>query len=225
MALESQGVQIRRISTAAGSTGLTSNNITISLTGAKQIIRGDAGNFLTDGFATAMRISIAGSSDNDNIYTISSAAATVLAVYETLVAMSSGTTVSIEGHLFTAIGEITGFSGPSGNAVVIDVTNLNSTAKEKKIGIRDEGNLNINLNFNSSADQYQIALKDDRANRDKRTFDIKLNDTSTVAASQPSALYFDGYVTGFSLSGGVDNVVKGVVTIELTSAIHWIDKV
>ena len=225
MALGSQGIQIRRISTAVGSTGLTSNNITISLTGAKQIIRGDAGNFLTDGFATAMRIAIAGSSNNTGIYTISSAAATVMAVYETLVALASGTTVSIEGHAFTAIGEITGFSGPSGNAVVIDVTNLASTAKEKLIGIRDEGNITLDVNFNTSADQYQVALKDDRASRTKRIFDIKLNDTSTVAGSQPSAMYFDGYVTGFSITGSVDNAVKGSIAIELTSAIHWIAKV
>jgi len=225
MALESQGIQIRRISTAAGSTALTSNNITISLTGAKQIIRGDAGNFLTDGFATAMRIRFAGSADNTGVYTLSSAAATVMAVYETLVAMSSGTTLSVEGHPFTAIGEITGFTGPSGNAVVIDVTNLASTAKEKLIGIRDEGNITLDVNFNTSADQYQIALKDDRASRTKRIFDIKLNDTSTVAGSQPSAMYFDGYVTGFSITGSVDNAVKGSIAIELTSAIHWIAKV
>lgn len=225
MALESQGIQIRRISTAAASTGITSNNITISLTGAKQIIRGDAGSFLVDGFATAMRIAIAGSADNTSIFTLSSVAATAMAVYETLVAMSSGTTVSIEGHLFTAIGEITGFNGPSGAAVVIDVTNLGSTAKEKLVGIRDEGNLTIDINLNNSADQYQVALRDDRANRTKRTFDIKLSDAATTANAQPSALYFDGYVTGFSASGGVDNVVKGNIIIELTSAIHWIAKV
>ena len=225
MALESQGIQIRRISTAAASTGITSNNITISLTGAKQIIRGDAGNFLTDGFATAMRISIAGSSNNTGIYTLSSAAATVLAVYETLVAMSSGATVSVEGHLFTPIGEITGFSGPAGSAAIIDVTNLASTAKEKMVAIRDEGNITLDINLNTSADQYQVALIADRASRTKRVFDIKLNDTSTVAGSQPSALYFDGYVTGFSISGSVDNAVKGNIVIELTSAIHWIPKV
>ncbi len=225
MALESQGIQIRRISTAAASTGLTSNNITVSLTGDNQIIRGDAGSFITDGFATSMRIAIAGSSNNTNIFTLSSVAATAMAVYETLVAMSSGTTVSVEGHLFTPIGDITGFNGPAGAAVVIDVTNLDSTAKEKIIGIRDEGNLTINVNLNNSADKYQVALRNDRANRSKRTFDIKLNDTSTLSGSQPSALYFDGYVTGFSAAGSVDNVVKGNITIELTSAIHWIAKV
>lgn len=225
MALESQGIQIRRISTAAASTGITSNNVTISLTGTKQIIRGDAGSFLTDGFATAMRIAIAGSSNNTSIFTLSSVAATAMAVYETLVAMSSGTTVSVEGHLFTQIGEITGFSGPAGSAVIIDVTNLASTAKEKMVGIRDEGNLTIDINLNTSADQYQNALRDDRASRTKRTFDIKLSDAGTVAGSQPSALYFDGYVTGFSISGSVDNAVKGNIVIELTSAIHWIAKV
>jgi hypothetical protein len=225
MALESQGIQIRRISTAAASTGLTANSLTISLTGAKQIIRGDAGSFVTDGFATAMRIAIAGSSNNTGIYTLSSVAATAMAVYETLVAMSSGTTVSVEGHLFTPIGDITGFSGPAGAAVVIDVTNLDSQGKEKIVGIRDEGNLTINVNLNNSADKYQVALIGDRASRSKRTFDIKLNDITTVAASQPSALNFDGYVTGFSVSGSVDNVVKGNITIELTSAVHWIAQV
>ena len=44
------------------------------------------------------------------------------------------------------IGEITDFSGPGGQAAVIDVTNLNSTAKEKLVGLRDEGQLSLSLN-------------------------------------------------------------------------------
>jgi len=225
MAIESQGVQIRRISTAAGSTGLTSNSSVISLTTARQIIRGDvAGDFTSDGFTTAMRIRFAGSTDNTAVYTLSSVAATAMAVYEPLVAMSSGTTVTIEGHLFTAIGEITGFNGPSGSVAIIDVTNLGSTAKEKLVGIRDEGNITLDVNLNTSAGQYQMALKDDRASRTLRTYDIKLTDNGT-STSQPSALYFDGYVTGFSITGSVDNAIKGSIAIELTSAVHWIAKV
>ena len=40
---------------------------------------------------------------------------------------------------FETIPNIVSFQGPGGQAQVIDVTNLSSTAKEKRMGLRDEG--------------------------------------------------------------------------------------
>ena len=40
---------------------------------------------------------------------------------------------------FETIPNVVSFQGPGGQAQVIDVTNLSSTAKEKRMGLRDEG--------------------------------------------------------------------------------------
>jgi len=46
---------------------------------------------------------------------------------------------------FETIPNVVSFQGPGGQASVIDVTNLASTAKEKRVGLRDEGQLSLSL--------------------------------------------------------------------------------
>ena len=48
---------------------------------------------------------------------------------------------------FETIPNVVSFQGPGGQAQVIDVTNLSSTAKEKRMGLRDEGSLSLTLHF------------------------------------------------------------------------------
>ncbi|MCG8430381.1 MAG: hypothetical protein MJA29_04335 [Candidatus Omnitrophica bacterium] len=222
MAIESQGVQVRRQSTAAGSTGQTiAATIAFSATG---ITRSDGGSFVTDGFSTGMRVETDSSANSTRVFTLSSVSATSMSVYETLSAQSTGATITITGHDMEAIGQVMGFNGPSGSANVIDITHLGSTAKEKMIGLRDEGQLSIDIIYDTGATALHTALKDDRATRTQRIFDITLTDNGT-ASSQPSAFYFDSYVTNLSITGAVDDVVKGSITLEITSAVHAIDAV
>ena len=222
MAIEAQGVQVRRQSTAAGSTGQTvAATLVFSATG---ISRSDAGDFTADGFSTGMRVETDSTANSTRIFTLSSVAATAMAFYETAVVQSSGISFTVTGHDFEAIGEVVGFNGPSGSANVIDVTHLGSTAKEKRIGLRDEGQVSLDIIYDSNATALHTALRDDRASRTKRIYDIKLTDNGT-ASSQPSALYFNSYVTAFSITGAVDDVIKGALTLEITSAVLYIDAV
>lgn len=222
MAIEAQGVQVRRQSTAAGSTGQTvAATIAFATTG---ISRSDAGDFTADGFSTGMRVESNSTANTTRIFTLSSVAATVMSFYETAIAQSTGTSFTITGHDMDVIGEVVGFNGPSGSANVIDVTHLGSTAKEKNIGLRDEGQVSLDIIYDSNATALHTALKDDRSSRTKRIFDIKLTDNGT-ASSQPSALYFNSYVTGFSLTGAVDDVIKGSISLEITGAVQSIDAV
>ena len=48
---------------------------------------------------------------------------------------------------FETIPNVVSFQGPGGQASVIDVTNLASTAKEKRVGLRDEGQLSLSFQF------------------------------------------------------------------------------
>lgn len=116
------------------------------------------------------------------------------------------------------VGQVTDFSGPGGQANIIDVTHLNSTAKEKLVGLRDEGQLTMSLNL-SFSDAAQIALRADRASRTMRKCVIKFNDNTTDAAKTKAI--FDGYVLGFSVSGAVDNKVSANAVIEITGAVTY----
>lgn len=116
------------------------------------------------------------------------------------------------------VGEVTDFNGPGGQANIIDVTNLGSTAKEKLVGLRDEGQVSMSLNL-SFSDAGQIALRADRASRTRRKCVIKFNDSTTDAAKTKAI--FDGYVLGFSVSGAVDDKVGANCVIEITGAVTY----
>jgi predicted secreted protein len=127
---------------------------------------------------------------------------------------TQGTTLGINtsGALstYTTIPEIKDFSGPGGQAAVIDVTSLSSTGKEKRMGLQDEGQLSFNIFYVPDNAQH-VALRAARAARDKRGFKLTFTD-STVWT-------FDAYVTSFTVSGSVDGVIEAAVTLEITGAI------
>lgn len=113
---------------------------------------------------------------------------------------------------FSNIANIVGFSGPGGSASVIDVTNLSSTAKEKRMGLPDEGQFTLDINYDPDNATHQ-SLRAARDGRIRREFKITYTDTT------PSQDVFFGYVTGFQINGAVDQVVKASVTIEIDGAV------
>ena len=133
---------------------------------------------------------------------------------------SQGTTLAISvgasPSSFTTIGNVVGFKGPGGSASVIDVTNLSSVAKEKLMGLPDEGQFTVDLNFDPDNATHQ-SLRTARANRTPCEFKI----TFTDAASATTAV-FTGYVLGMEISAQVDSAVKASVTIEITGAVTWV---
>ena len=113
---------------------------------------------------------------------------------------------------FETIPNVVSFHGPGGQAAVIDVTNLASVSKEKRVGLRDEGQLTLTVHYNPD-DLIHQGLRSDRANRTRRQFKITFTD------SNPAVWTFYGYVTHFSVQGGVDAVVQASVTIEIDGEI------
>jgi len=112
------------------------------------------------------------------------------------------------------VGEVVDFGGPGGAAGVIDVTHLQSTAKEKMIGLRDEGQFTMTLNYNPT-NTGQIALVSDRASRTKRKALLKFSDTATSCA------VFDGYCLQFSVNGAADDKIVANAAIEITGAVTY----
>lgn len=214
MALNSQGVVIRRESTAVGSTGVQT---------AADMAFVVAGNTITSpsGFAnlsTGMRVKT-NSPANTGAYTIKTTAATAITVYETVSVEASGTSRTLTGHVMQAIGEVVSFNGPGITANVIDVTSLQSTAKEKQVGLQDPGqvSLSVLLNVETSVEVH-TKLKDDMEARTLRQFDIIFTEPTT----HKGAVYFGGYVSGFGITGAVDNVVRADITITLSSGCDFI---
>ena len=126
---------------------------------------------------------------------------------------TQGTIISIgsgDPIVYSEISEVKSFTGPGGSAAVIDVTHLRSTAKEKRMGLADEGQLSMTINY-VPTDASHIALRAARASRTKTPFKLVFTDLTEWT--------FDAFVLQFSTSGGVDNVVEGSVTLEITGAI------
>ena len=116
-------------------------------------------------------------------------------------------------EVFTTIKEIKSFTGPGGSAAVIDVTDLSSISKEKRMGLADEGQLSFVIHYIPNDTQHAL-LRTIRANRTKRNFKLFFVDGSPV-----STWTFAGFVTNFSIAGAVDGVIEGNVTIEITGTI------
>jgi hypothetical protein len=114
----------------------------------------------------------------------------------------------------TKVGEITDFNGPSGGAAVIDVTHLESTAVQKLIGLPDEGQFTFSVNFNPT-DAGQVALRTDRAARQRRAGVLKFNNAAT------NAIKFDGYCQTYTPGGSVNGKLQANITLEITGAVSY----
>jgi len=115
---------------------------------------------------------------------------------------------------FTPIAEVRSFTGPGGTATVIDATTLSSTGKEKVLGLMDEGNISLEMNF-APADPGQVQLRSDRAAQTRRNYRITFSDAAHTTAT------FLAFVSQYTVSGGVDALSTLAVTLEITNAITW----
>lgn len=116
------------------------------------------------------------------------------------------------------VGGIVDFSGPGGQANEIDITNINSSAKEYIIGLKDEGDFTMNLVVDTS-NAGQTAIRADRDTRTKRKAVVQFND-STVELNKTKAI-FDAYVKGFSITGSVDDAVRATATLRIAGPVTY----
>lgn len=114
--------------------------------------------------------------------------------------------------IYTNITEVKSITGPSGNATVIDTTDLNSTAKEKRLGLKDQGQISFDWNY-IPTDASHALVKAAFDSGAQTQFRLTFTDTALTK------WYFSAFVNGFSMSNAVDGVVSGSVTLELTGSI------
>ena len=111
---------------------------------------------------------------------------------------------------FTNVANLKDFSGFDGSASEIDVTNLDSTAKEFRLGLVDQGQFTINIDYDNT-NAGHVALRAKQVSGVLCNFRLTLPNANVVT--------FTGYVKKFSLAGGVDAVAKTSVDIRISGAV------
>lgn len=115
---------------------------------------------------------------------------------------------------FTAVNNLKTFSGFDGQASEIDVTNLQSTAKEFRLGLTDPGHFQVDMD-QDNGDAGQLAMRAKQASGAIATFKLIL-----PAGTTPTAT-FTAFVKSFSTSGGVDAVAKCSSQLRISGAVTW----
>lgn len=225
MALGAQGVQIRRASSniSYGMTAQGYNITTLAVMGTYA-----ACNFIASGFTTATRFKIISSHSTaegfEYMYTIKSVDTTIMEFHEHPATVLNGAGIYFACYTFNNIGEITGWSGPSETVAVADITNLQSTAKEKiAVGIPDGGQISVDFNFDLQSTAIAALIRKDMDSRVARYYDILFNDT-VAGNTMPSYCAFRAKPTALSIQGAVDNIIKGSLTLDITYGVQYTTK-
>jgi hypothetical protein len=119
---------------------------------------------------------------------------------------SAGTATPLQ---WQSVGNMKTFSGLDGQASEIDVSNFASTGKEFILGLYDGGMLKCDLDIDNS-DLGQQALRTALQGSAKKNFKLTLPSGTTPNVT------FAGFVKQFNITGGVDQVVKGSITLRIS---------
>ena len=126
-----------------------------------------------------------------------------------------GTTFeATDGTDATTIGEVISCDGPSGQATIIDATHSASTAREKVMGLPDEGRITLTCNF-VHADGGQSELRSRRSAQSLDTYEI------TFPSSPTTNITFSAYCLGYSISGSTDGKWDARVDLEVSGAVTY----
>lgn len=127
--------------------------------------------------------------------------------------------VSTDGTTWVEVGEVKSFGGiGGGTASIKDVTHLKSTAKEKKTGLKDEGQVSIGGNYLED-DAGQEMMRDARDASTILSMKVELDNKKTPTG-KGTTWQFDVYVQTFKTDGiSVDETVTFESSCEITAAV------
>lgn len=113
---------------------------------------------------------------------------------------------------FSSIGNVKGFDGFDGSASVLDKSNFQSTAKEKALGLVDNGQVSYDLDLDLD-DAGQIAAMAHRDASSQAQFKIILPGFTTPNIA------FAGFVMKFTHTGKVDALLTAKIDIMIDGAV------
>lgn len=175
----------------------------------KKLVR-TTGSWITSGFSVGMALTTTDAA-NLSVGIVTVISALEMTVNGTVVDAAAGSE-TITGK--ATIGEIKSFTGPGGQAADIDVTTLESTGKEFLQGLKDEGEFSFECNLDPS-DCGQVFCRSARDSQTRRTYEVVFPD------DDDTTLTFLANCKGFSVSGGVDDVLKASVSLRISGAVTW----
>ena len=113
---------------------------------------------------------------------------------------------------FTQITEVKDISGPGGSATEIDASDLSSTAKEFRMGLQDEGQVTLTLNWIPTNTQHAL-LRTNRAAQTLTSFEMDFTDSPVTTWS------FTAFIQEISISNSVDSLTEGNVTLRVSGVV------
>ncbi|QTD91760.1 phage tail tube protein [Burkholderia anthina] len=119
-------------------------------------------------------------------------------------------TSATETPTWTKVKNVKSFSGIDGTPTVLDASDLDSTAKEKVLGLSDNGTFSIVVNRDLS-DAGQSALMAAKTSGAKIGLKITLPDGTGDT--------FDVLVKTFPLVGGTDALLESTIAMEITGPV------
>ncbi|SDR19093.1 hypothetical protein SAMN05443245_3436 [Paraburkholderia fungorum] len=111
---------------------------------------------------------------------------------------------------WTAVKNVKSYSGFDGTATEIDTTDLDSEAKEKMLGLIDNGSFSIDVNVNMT-DPGQIALKAAQKALTLQKFKLTYPDGSSDS--------FSAFVKSFPIAGATDAVITSTIALTISGAV------
>ena len=104
-------------------------------------------------------------------------------------------------------------SGFGGTSPVIDVSDVNSTAREKRMGLRDAGEISLGINYNpsTSISPGLAAMEADAGTRTLRKFCMKYSSVDANGLGKKA----DAYCGGVTIDMAEDDVWRGSVQLIL----------
>ncbi len=103
-----------------------------------------------------------------------------------------------------------------GESADIDVTCLDSDAKEYLVGLQDSGTLTLDLNVDFEDAGY-ILLKTAKASGEKYSFQIELAKEGTETTGR--TFTFDGYVKTLPFTAAVDTAIVGSASVKISGVV------
>jgi len=117
---------------------------------------------------------------------------------------------------YDLITEVKDISGPGGSATEIDASDLSSSAKEFRMGLQDEGQVTLTLNWIPTNTQHK-ELRTQRTGQTLTYFEITFTD------SPQTKWRFSAFVQEISISNSVDALTEATVTLRVSGAVTQID--
>ena len=215
MALESQGIQVLRLTSSISQIPTTRMTVTSS------VISASAAATWTEYVGSTARYFYL-SISTEVLYRIKSMTTNSINIYGTFQTLGA-TDIRIYAPSYEKIGAVTQVNVPTGQNTVIDITDFDSTARQRLIGVPDEGQMDVAVNY-LATNAAQQRIIEDRKNRTQGRYVVMWTDETASDTTHPTWCEFLAYPTGFVVAGKVDDKVTAQITLQIDGEVRWTEK-